>query len=482
MRFLITTIIFLLWATAYSQNDQNKIDSIQKKLDTLIQRTDDKSYTRIPRNDFESIIENKINSEVHAEMHEWQWIIGVVLTILGFLFLFYFKNRLKSEVAASVERSMEIINKKIDTQFKNKLEVFWDDLARSAIKRAVESQFLGSEIKISLEKLLNDESITLQDEMKVKVIDALVSYYFYSQDKDKTEQMIKLVKSYENGLYLTTQTYANLAIAFTISYSIYGTESDRTNALEYCDKSIKRLPDYGTAYALKLEVYIIYYVKGTEEEKVDAKKLLDNTFNTISNNDSTELPMEIIERLMTDKSRNNINFRTKYIPSLEQMYLPALNDIRKRAVADLINRYSRISRELDKRYLNLLYAVLEEGLKAHISLDGTWESTNIAISGIDSNITEVEEMIFSNASYTLIKKSARKSGFIYLIPPQQGKLNEMNLYEMENDVLTNSKECIFSSENNTLRICYSLDGHSRPSAFTSTPEDKNVLISYKFTN
>ena len=498
MRLIFISILFLFCfcSPSYSQNVTGTLDSIQKKLDTLSYRTDEKNYIRIPRSDFEQIISNKITDEIHSEMHEWQWVIGVVLAILGSLFLFYFKSQLKSEVNTSVTALKTEVNagvealktevtalktdvsNSIDVQFKNRLGVFWDDLASSIIKRAEDHKFTGADIKASLEKLLNDKTILLQDPVKVKVIDALIYYYYYSDEKDKTQQMIKLVKTYESDLYLTTETYANLAIAFTGSYSLYGTKNDRINAIDYCDKSINRLPDYGTAYALKLEVFIIYYLKGTEEEKDEAIKLLKNTFHSIGNNGSPNLPVETIERLMLDKSKD-VNERSNSIATLEKMFTPELNDMREKAVIYLMNNYAVIVADENQRYFKTLKSVIDFGLNSSPNLDGKWSATNFVTAGIDEIATNNEEIVFDTIQYTSKTNAFVKKGYVYFIPPEEGKIMAMDLFEMKKDVLSNTKKAIYSLENDTLQICYSPVPEQRPSEFTSTPENNYTLVTYK---
>jgi hypothetical protein len=487
--FAFAFLFFSLPAFAQSSVD-NKIDALQKKIDTLDQRTDEKNYVRIPRNDFDNIIDNKVNAEVRSVMHEWQWLIGAVLTVLSFLAVFFFKSQLKSEVATNVNAIEKRLADKIDSHEKEignnidahldeSLSVFWDDLANYNIQQAEARGYKGADLKESLEKLLNTKTITLKDDMKVKVIDALGYYYFYSDDKDKTQKMISLVKKYEDDLHLATQTYANLAIAFTNNYNLYGIMEDRVNALEYCDKSIRRVPDYGTSYALKLEINAMYYVKGTADEKEEAKKCIYQTFHEISINKSADMPLWIIERLKEDEGRVAAD-HDNHVASLKKLFTSELNELRQRAMSYLMNNYNSVLNSEDKRYVNLLNYLLLSGMQDSPSIDGKWTAVNILSQGNDVPLQEGSmQLQFSKANYSFVAGETEETGIAYFIPPEVGKPLAINFYALLNNTVSAAKNVLYKIDQGSLLVCYGSANNIRPAELTSTAENRNTLITYK---
>jgi len=79
--------------------------------------------------------------------------------------------------------------------------------------------------------------------------------------------MINLIEKHEGTYTLLPQTYANAAIAFQYRYHDFGYKEFLTSAIENCDKSIKSMPDYGLAFALKIELYLIAISKAFDEEE-----------------------------------------------------------------------------------------------------------------------------------------------------------------------------------------------------------------------
>jgi hypothetical protein len=94
-------------------------------------------------------------------------------------------------------------------------------------------------------------------------------------------------------------------------------------------KSIVRLQDYGTAYAVKLEVYAMDYKKAfNESEKAEAKMNLKRVFAAINNNQSKHICKEVNERFNLDYK---IPYLNPYIVVLDTDFTDEMLAIKQRA-------------------------------------------------------------------------------------------------------------------------------------------------------
>jgi hypothetical protein len=113
-------------------------------------------------------------------------------------------------------------------------------------------------------------------------------------------------------------------------YDRYGAKDFLNSAIENCNKSIKILPDYGLAFALKLELYTIALSNAFDdaEHKQYENELL-KVFKDIENNTSQGLCPELIGRLEVDKE----SFMEPHLEKLYQEYPDQMAKIKARADA-----------------------------------------------------------------------------------------------------------------------------------------------------
>jgi hypothetical protein len=109
------------------------------------------------------------------------------------------------------------------------------------------------------------------------------------------------------------------------------------------NKPIRFLPEYGLAFAKKLELYIIAIEKAFDEaEKLGYKTELHKVFKNIANNRSTTLCSKIIKRINNDRS----SFPDAYISILYKDYPNEMAEIEKRASDVLPTEEKAISSNL----------------------------------------------------------------------------------------------------------------------------------------
>lgn len=312
-------------------NSGETIDTLKEKLDKLQNSIEQNSYTRIPNKDFETIIDNKIANSMREIVNWWLIVIGVLVPTLGYFVNKYVKTYLQTIIDGKVNQ----LKKENEEQIKSISNHYFSTIGDSLIDFKVETitkrnYVVEVQLVDDLERNLKDETITITEYKKVIVIDAIMRCYYSSNYPERIKKMIDLIKEYEEKFTLLPTTYANAAIAFADMYDRYGTKDFLNSAIENCNKSIKILPDYGLAFAQKLELYIMAITKAFDDaEKKQHENELFRVFKDIENNQSTILCKELVERFQLDKK----SFMKSYIDNLYQNYPNQIAEITARVTA-----------------------------------------------------------------------------------------------------------------------------------------------------
>lgn len=372
-KLLLAVFLSSSFMTALPQT--NLVDSLQQRIDFLERRMDEKNYTRVPAGDFEKLLDNKVSSEVYNSIYKWIGFLALLIGIAGFLVSAYSRTLIKETVEtvtdkkfADLQSKVEKINNElqrenhvqdeklkllqnenaaffeaqkrfrdetasmIDERVNASTRIIQNNVAESIQSRAANLKFKGVELIHEINAFVDNRSFVISKETKARLIDTLVNCYYYSNElpagENRYKRMIEIVNKYESEVDLLPETYVNAAIALTYQYDYYGVKSDRESALYSCEKSISRLQDYGTAYAVKLEVFAMDYKKAFDEtEKNEALKNIQKTFKSIENNQSPHICKEIIERFKVD---NEVPYLQPYISLLESLFPDAFIAIRSR--------------------------------------------------------------------------------------------------------------------------------------------------------
>lgn len=306
-----------------------KVDSLQAKIENLNQKIKEGSYTRIPNQDFENIVDNKIENSLRETLRWWLFVIAALVSVLGFLVNKYAKAYLQT----IVDEKVNLLKKENEDKIKSISTRYFSTVIESLLDFKVETitkknHIVDESVVNDLKNYLNDESLNIPESKKVSLIDTIMRCYYYSNYPQRIEKMIDLIKEYEEKLTLLQTTYVNAAIAFGDMYDRYGNRDFMTSAIENCNKSIKILPDYGLAYALKLELYIMAMSKAFDEADLQRNELdLRKVFADIDNNKSIYLCKELVDRFEIDKN----TFMAPYLDKLYAEYPDEINKILERA-------------------------------------------------------------------------------------------------------------------------------------------------------
>lgn len=290
-------------------------DSLKTQLDKLQSSLEQNSYTRIPNKDFETIIDNKIQKSIHEIVNWWLIIIGSLGSVIVFLVNKYAKAYLQTILDGKVNQLKKDNVEEIKTISNRYFSTVIDSLIDFKIETITKKNNKVVEPVVDdLKRYLTDESITITKNKKVSLIDTIMRCYYYNAYPERIKKMIDLIKEYEEKFTLDSATYFNAAIAFADMYDKYGTKDYLNSAIENCNKSIKMLPDYGFAFAQKLELYIMAMSKAFDDaEKKQFESELLKVFKDIENNQSPILCVELINRFKDDE-------KSFMKPHLEKLY------------------------------------------------------------------------------------------------------------------------------------------------------------------
>jgi len=345
VRYLIIVSFSICLATnCYSVNDTRKDDnlivkttendSLKARINKLEKLIEDGSYTRIPNKDFENLIDNKIQGSIRDTIKWWIIFIGALITVLGFIANKLANTYLQNIVDGKVNQLKNENEERIKSISNHYFSIVIDSLLEFKIGNIAKMDYVVEESVVNdLERIyLKDDSISITRKNKVYLIDTIMHCYYCNPNfQDRIKKMIELIKKYEEEYTLLASTYFNAAIAFSVMYHKYGSKDSLNAAFENCNKSLKILPDYGLAFALKLELYIMAISKAFDlAEETQFKNELLKVFKDIENNQSEILCKELISRLEMDKE----SYFLPYLENLYQEYAVEMTKIIVRSSAD----------------------------------------------------------------------------------------------------------------------------------------------------
>jgi hypothetical protein len=342
--FILVFIFFSNQSLAAFQNQklQDSIhktnaatDSLKSQIVKLQKLIEDGSYTRIPNKDFENIIDGKIEQSIQEIVKWWLFIIGVVFSVLGFFGIKYSNKYLENMVDTKIT-ALKAENEETVKSISNRyFSAIGDSLVDFRIEVLAKKNHLVEVAEIdSFKNILDLDSITITDHKKVQVIDTIMRCYYVSNDADRINKMIDLIKEYEQEYTLLPSTYYNAAVAFSKMFNDFGNKNYLDSAIENCNKSINMLPDYGLAFGLKLELYMMAIAKAFDDNEIKHfKNELLKVFKDIENNKSLYLCSELIERLDIDKDY----YFKPYIERLYKEYPDEMLKISARVTKPIID-------------------------------------------------------------------------------------------------------------------------------------------------
>ncbi|MEZ4859605.1 MAG: hypothetical protein R2781_12460 [Flavobacteriaceae bacterium] len=372
-RFNIVLISLLFTIVSLAQNPSEISD---EKVNEAIEKVAESQYVRIPKKDFDAIIENQITVLVNKKINTLIALVVAAIGLFSGLSLFQniksknsikedmmsrisgLKNEMTSELQSFIEK---ITESNIEPRFKNyekfveleirnvksqsetllvqiqeemkrvveerkRMKEYIMDSEFQLVQNAVNTKTYSKEDLIIGERLLKDLEAHNPESQKIPSLIDLLSYIYY--DNRSYKELNQLIEKYKES-NLNSNTYINAALTAIYDYHNYASVDKKIKALDYLDKSLQITQAYGEALGLKLEIFMMDY---TRNEKPEIKKeAVANAEAVIGNilNSASDIPSyETIYRLSRDISLESYQ---NLIDTLYELFTPEMKEMLARA-------------------------------------------------------------------------------------------------------------------------------------------------------
>lgn len=311
MKFLFIPFFICCCITCSAQTETMSKDSIYAAFKQIASEViSEKNYTRIPVQDLDERLNSKISDEVGTRLKGAIAIIGSVLGILIAIFGGILASRqrdrfkglnaelkkeiiddLRPEISKEVElfylknyeKKMNELRENVNTEIKrvtaalDSINVQIPDIRKSFVQTRVESIFsdrtnnrLTDHHFAELKDLLADAEELKDNILISKVLNELTYVSFYLR-KDRELEPIMSNYIERADLDIEATAYINTAVVTLYAYQATGDNNEKEKALKYINQALKKIPDYGEAFALKIELLMSIYdktVDANEKEKL----------------------------------------------------------------------------------------------------------------------------------------------------------------------------------------------------------------------
>jgi len=300
--------------TKQNQTIAKEIEKVNEQIQKLRQDMD-QSYYSVPKKEFEKVTVQNITQEVSANMNEkfnfWRNIALFIITVSSFLGIRQL-GRLKEDIQKNIDDKTALLRAESKLGIKDDMsaemvkisKVQGEELSKILAKISSEIEPAKEEIKFlksltlktELDRLILDEkkftpkdlisrmdsllkkAIELKDKRLVNdYLDELFRLTFLSTNY---EELDKLRVQYEKDYEFKETTWTNIAIGDMFLYEENNSQIYKERALRAYKNALEGAPDYGTAHAVRLIIYMIDYEReldqeNKEKEKEEALKLLN---------------------------------------------------------------------------------------------------------------------------------------------------------------------------------------------------------------
>ncbi|UFH53212.1 hypothetical protein [Spirosoma sp. KNUC1025] len=394
-KILIVLLFLLIEQTIKAQTSEinqlrARIDSSETTIRTLKNQLDTSQYTRIPNKDFDQIIDDKVLSRFVSIVG----LLGTILGLAGYAAAKSFIDRTTKGEGQKTKIELEKLLKTYNDEFKsevrldykteinkfrNEFEEYklrvseYDEREKAdSIRRErymLEVRYdrlmeLGAELRKDgiirqddnlekdLKELLRDANSNLYHEIARKIIDTLSTYLYNLGRKDN--ELIQLIDEYEkkNPDLVSGDAYTNSVLVQFNSYFNATLPQNRDKFLESLITLEKKIPDYGHASALRLEVFMLEYKITCGEEKKKIKNQILTILNQVISSYRSRLAYETVDRLKLDLGSAAF---APNVRDLYQLFPEEMAKIEEKARIYLEQQYEATRHDFFKRKLQQLF-------------------------------------------------------------------------------------------------------------------------------
>jgi hypothetical protein len=386
-RFLFT-VFFVGFALFFSiaQEPTSTEPSTETTTETLkeaIEKLIEEEYVRIPKKDFDAIVEHQISERVNKKFNNLLYLLGAIIALLSTFSIIQANraknalrehidtrinndtakavNTIKDDYIKSIEPKMESLKlelKNEDVHIKNSIDTIKNEVTQQLqsieqqneqtkrqVSRAeayltnLEIQELSNKVA---QKTYSDEDIErgLQiikdiessnaNLFQIPIVISHLSVILYNKRRDT--QLIKLISEYEKKYTLKGNVYVNGALIALEEYHNYASSREKRDiALEFLEKSLRATEGYGIAMAVKLEIYMMDHLRAKNDaERKTASEHAETVIHDILNSGSDIPAYETINRLTIDFKQSSY---TNYVDQLYTLFSDKMDEMLVRANA-----------------------------------------------------------------------------------------------------------------------------------------------------
>lgn len=334
---IYSNILLCLFASLARAQDQAK-DTIYITSADIRKMIDDKYYVRVPSSDLEQRLQDKVTNVVNNKFNIIYGLIGVISLAIGSILLY----NLRSVVGARIDKELKEnhlpdLNARLNNHIvdmKESIKNNFDDLDKE-INLKIENYFLKN-FKVNMDgavaelKQEQQKALHAQEEFSQKSVEMLKVFnemrleklrqnvesrqdlqktwdglkdLLTQADKNNDVDMIprilneqsylslyinkasdfeKIIDGYvdRTDIDINETSLVNAAVGILYDYKATGEATERKKTLKYLNKALRKVPDYGEALGLKLELYMTDYdneVDNTRKDlaKRESEKLID---------------------------------------------------------------------------------------------------------------------------------------------------------------------------------------------------------------
>jgi len=308
-----------------------QINNINENLSKINEKVENKYYTRIPNEDFENLLNTRIQEKVNGKFSFWIGLIIGFIALSGAGLYSLINTQIENKVKkASTDYIDESMNKRFaefnafiieakQSIFNEELERLQRRIDNNTSKNPEEYEHIHNKLILLLKSKDFDNP-----ELIIKIVDDLARGYYFTGN---SKRISEIIEQFEAKYDLTVTTLANAAISYTDFYELGGANNYKEMALKYCEEALIKNPVYGEPTSMKLIINMLDHLRMPDE--IDKKNAYNDALALIHkvNSGSSYLwAHQTIKRLETDKG---YKFQ-KYVDHLYELFPDEMKEMKTR--------------------------------------------------------------------------------------------------------------------------------------------------------
>jgi hypothetical protein len=309
-----------------------QINNINNELSKINDRVENKYYTRIPNEDFENLINVRVEEKVSSKFTFW---IGLIIGFIGLSGAGLY-SLINTQIEGKVKKaSSDYIDESMNKRFAEinnfileaKQSIFNEELER--LQRRIDNN--TTQNPDEYENIHNKLLLLLKNrdfdnpELIIKIVDDLARGYYLT---GRSKKISEIIEQFQAKYDLTVTTLANAAISYTDLYELDGANNYKEMALKYCSEALAKNPVYAEPISMELIICMMDNMRlPNETEKKKAHDDALAVIQKVNSGSSYFLAYQSIKRLEMDKA---YKFQ-KYVDYLYTLFPEEMKEMKSRS-------------------------------------------------------------------------------------------------------------------------------------------------------